>query len=174
MLATLIDGGEAPANEKLPAKYVPRRSCACLDPSIMRVRTPKEEYAGAQGLRLGDVEHQMRIDRTLEDLQLSSSEFTFPILLAQALRDDIGAPGSHITVDLIDSWARRLEKSETEPIQNFISDLRWETLPASAEGAQRKRSRIRVPPVPPRCIATRTPERLLGGDATGTLDAGLP
>jgi len=137
MLATLIDGGEAPANEKLPAKYVPRRSCACLDPSIMRVRTPKEEYAGAQGLRLGDVEHQMRIDRTLEDLQLSSSEFTFPILLAQALRDDIGAPGSHITVDLIDSWARRLEKSETEPIQNFISDLRWETLPASAEGTQR-------------------------------------
>lgn len=137
MLAAMLEGNQVPLIQTLPARFVPRRSCACLDRAITRVRAPREEYAGAPGLRLGDIEHQMRIDRLLEELHLTSAEFPFPILLAQALRDDTGSPQSHLTVDLVDSWARRIDRNDSETLQNFISDVRCESIPGTAEGAQR-------------------------------------
>lgn len=136
MLAALFDRSPSPSAERLPARSVPRRSCACLDPSYIRVRERKTLPEG-MGFHLGDVEHQMRIDQTLENLKIDSTEFTFPLLLAQALRKDVGEPASHATVDLIEAWARRGENLDPGLIQDFLSDLRWESLQAAAEGPER-------------------------------------
>lgn len=136
MLAALIDGNAPPLTERLPARSVPRRSCACLDPSYIRARERKSAPEGL-GYRLGDVEHQMRIDQTLENLGIQSTEFTFPLLLAQALRKDVGAPASHETVDLIEAWARKSEHIDSGLIQDFLSDLRWESLAATPECMER-------------------------------------
>lgn len=131
IMASLLDHPGEPANVRLPAQFVPRRSCACIDPSIVRARKPLQEVRGGPGIRLGDVEHQMQIDRTLEELHLSSGELTFPIQLSQALAQDLRSPDSHRTIDLIEAWARRLENADNSRLQDFLSDLRWESLPAT-------------------------------------------
>ena len=131
MLAALIDSPEAVGNQCLPAQFVPRRSCACLDPSIVRARKPAHDSVGGPGLRLGDIEHQMRIDRRLEEIGLSSGDLTFPIQLAQALEKDVSSPDGHRTLDLVETWARRHDNLDNSRLQDFLSDLRWETLPAS-------------------------------------------
>jgi len=130
ILAGMISGAEDLDNPRLPARFVPRRSCACIDPSIVRARIPAHESLGGPGIRLGDVEHQMRIDRTLEELRLPSGEITFPIQLSRSLEQDVRDPQSHKAVDLIEAWARRLEHEDNAVLQDFLSDLRWESLPA--------------------------------------------
>lgn len=137
MLASLIESPEAVDNQCLPAQFVPRRSCACLDPSIVRARKPEGDAGGGPGVRLGDVEHQMRIDRRLERMGLSSGELTFPIQLAQALEKDLVAPDGHGTLDLVESWARRHEGMDNSRLQDFLSDLRWESLPATSDHGSR-------------------------------------
>lgn len=132
MLARMIETGTTPSTIRLPAQFVPRRSCACLDPMIVRARQKPSEFHIDPGLRLGDVEHQMRIDRLLEDHVLTSGELTFPIQLAQSLEHDVSHPESHRTVDLVETWARRLDRPDPGHLQDFFSDLRWESLPGLA------------------------------------------
>lgn len=136
LLASLIEKDPLPPIEKLPARSVPRRSCTCLDPSFTRVRAMRPARDD-MGIQLGGVEHQMRIDHILEENRLSSTEFTFPLLLAQAMAKDVGTPSSHATVDLIEAWARRTERLDTSLLQDFLSDLRWESLPAMKECERR-------------------------------------
>jgi len=137
MLARMIETGATPSTIRLPAQFVPRRSCACLDPMIVRARQrPSESHVGP-GLRLGDVEHQMRIDRLLEDHVLTSGELTFPIQLSQALEFDVGHPESHRAVDLVETWARQLDRPDASHLQDFFSGLRWESLPGLDNGPDR-------------------------------------
>jgi DNA-binding LacI/PurR family transcriptional regulator/signal transduction histidine kinase len=137
MLARMIETGATPSTIRLPAQFVPRRSCACLDPMIVRTRQKPSEWSGGPDLRLGDVEHQMRIDRLLEDHVLTSGELTFPIQLAQCLEHDVSHPDSHRTVDLVETWARRLDRPDPGHLQDFFSDLRWESIAAVPTCEQR-------------------------------------
>lgn len=136
ILASLLDGQTVQHALLLPAQPVPRRSCACLDPSFVHARDLDH---GREGLRfhLGDVEHQMRIDRALEERGITGSEFTFPLLLAQALGKDVANPDSHQTADLLEGWARRAETTDPSKLQDFISDLRRESLPATIDWSER-------------------------------------
>lgn len=136
MMSTLLHGREKPSTIRLPARFVPRRSCACLDPTIQRTKLAPPPASGP-GIRLGDVEHQMRIDHILEDHKMSGGELTFPIQLSQALEYDVEHPQAHRTVDLVEAWVSRQDNPDANALQDFLSDLRWESLATLQDDSRR-------------------------------------